>query len=443
MKKNNLNASNAEDLASIVQGPGRGKKRRLTRVVIPVLLLAGGLTAWLTWSRRAEAQDRPSPFVTEPLKRGSIGLTVTATGNLEPTNEVTVGSELSGITLDVYVDINDHVTKGQPLAKLDTRKLSEQTESSRAQVSSARAKVEQAQATVKESEADLLRLRDLSKVSSGRAVSKADMDAATAKSDRAKADLVSAESAVGEAEAQVRINESDLAKAVIKSPIDGIVLTRSLEPGQTVAASFTAPELFVIAEKLEHMKLKVAVAEADIGRVAQGQKALFTVDAWPDRSYSATVTRVSYGSAVTDNVVTYETELEVSNDDLSLRPGMTATADIQVAEGNNVLMVPAAALRFDPSALAASGGGGAPEKSFVQKLMPGPPRRGGAPKREDPPAKKAGGGGARIWVLRGKDQPEPLEVKQGINDGKYIEISGPGVEEGLPVIIRANSAPAS
>jgi HlyD family secretion protein len=237
---------------------------------------------------------------------------------------------------------------------------------------------------------------------------------------------------VGEAEAQVRINENDLAKAIIKSPIDGIVLTRSIEPGQTVAASFTALQLFIIAEKLERMKLQVTIAEADIGRVAHGQNSSFTVDAWPDRSYTANVSKVSYGSAVKDNVVTYLAQLDVANDDLSLRPGMTATADIRVATSTNVFLVPAAALRFVPAIAATSA---APaKKSFVQSLIPMPTRNRSRP---DETAAEAKPSVAQIWVLRA-GKPESITVKVGLSDGRHTEVSGEGLAEGLAVILRAN-----
>ena len=358
------------------------------------------------------------------------------------------------------MDTNDHVTKGQPLAKLDTTKLSQQTAISRASVNSAKAKITQAEATVKESKAILARQQELHRISGGKIPSKADLDSAIATAERAAADLLNAQAAALETEAQVRINENDLAKALIKSPIDGIVLKRSLEPGQTVAASFTAPELFIIAENLEHMKLKVTVAEADIGRVAKDQKATFTVDAWPDRSYTASVVKVSYGSAVTNNVVTYETELEVINDDLSLRPGMTATADIRVAESNGVFLVPTAALRFDPNAVSAAGGGagapGAPpgqeKKSFVQSLIPTGPRRGsgrppgggggpgGRGGAEGRPNRGGGPGGAKIWVLK-DGKPEAIKVKTGLSDGRQTEVSANELAEAMPVITRANAAP--
>lgn len=425
------------DLAAVVQAasPGRHTKRYALIATAAILL---GLGGWLWWSRQSAARNQAPAYTTEAVRRGSLSLTITATGNLEPTNKVTVGSELSGTTLEVYVDINDRVTKGQPLAKLDTTKLTHQTAGSRAALASAQAKVVQAEATLKETAAALVRQQELRRISGGKIPAQADLDSTTATAERARADLLSAQAAVSEAEAQIRINENDLSKAIIKSPIDGIVLTRSIEPGQTVAASLSAPELFVIAEKLEHMKLTVTVAEADIGRVAAGLKSTFTVDAWPDRSYTASVQRVSYGSSVTSNVVTYKTDLEVANDDLSLRPGMTATADIRVAERTNVLLVPAAALRFSPAAATTGAVAG---KSFIQSLTPMPPRGAGPVRAAATTEEKLAPGTARLWVLR-DGRAEPIVVTTGLTNGRYTEISGAGLTEGLAVILRLNP-PAS
>lgn len=428
-------ASQPTSLAAIVTAarPGFISRNRWW-IVIATLLLVGGGVAWL---RARAGQDQGPAFITTPLARGDIGLTITATGNLEPTNEITVGSELSGIVLEVYVDTNDRVTKGQPLAKLDTTKLAQQTDASRANLRVAQASVAQAEATVRETAATLKRLEELRRVSGGKLPSQTELDAAIAAADRAAANLLSAQASVAQTEANVRINETDLAKAVIKSPIDGIVLTRAIEPGQTVAASFSAPELFVIAEKLEHMKLTVTVAEADIGRLEAGQRSTFTVDAWPDRSYSATVLKVAYGSTITNNVVTYQTELEVANADLSLRPGMTATADIRVAESKNVFLVPAAALRFDPEKTAASAATGQQQRTFVQNLAPMPgPRRQSGQQTGASDAPRANQGRARIWVLR-DGEPRPISVRLGLSDGRQTEISGEDLAENLSVITRA------
>ena len=423
------NATAPKELAAAIKGGGAGKGYRRYVILAAIVLVLGG-GAWFWWSRSEKAKHQAPAYVTEVLKRGEISLTITATGNLAPTTAVTVGGELSGTTLEVYVDFNDRVTNGTPLAKLDTSKLAQQTEISRATVKSMQAKVAQAEATVKESTAALVRQRELSQA---KLVSTADLEVTIATAGRAAADLLSTQATVGEAEAQVRINEYDLSKAIIKSPIDGIVLTRSIEPGQTVAASFTAPQLFVIAEKLERMKLNVTIAEADIGRVAAGQAATFTVDAWPDRSYTARVAKVSYGSAVTDNVVTYLAELEVSNDDLSLRPGMTATADIRVAESTNVFLVPTAALRYVPAS--ATHTTATAKKSFVQSLIPMPTRRSSRPTETAAAVKSTG---SHIWVLR-DGKLESLPVRLGLSDGRNTEVSGDALTEGLIVVLRANT----
>ena len=434
---NNSARPTAAQLAAAIQAGGSGpnKSTRYTLIALAVLTLAGG-GYW--FSRVRAAKNQGPTYATEAVRRGDLNLTITATGNLEPTNEVTVGSELSGTILEVYVDLNDRVTKGQPLAKLDTTKVAQQAESSRAAVQAAQASVAQAEATAKETAATLARQQELARLSGGKLPAKSDLDAAEAAASRAQADLLSARASVAQAEAQLRINENDLGKAVIKSPIDGIVLTRSVEPGQTVAASLNAPELFVLAENLEQMKLKITVAEADIGRVRAGLKSSFTVDAWPNRAYTAEVQRVSYGSTTTNNVVTYETDLQVANDDLSLRPGMTATADVRVAEAKAVLLVPATALRFDPAS--ASSAAPAAQKSFVQSLTPMPPRRTTSGKPADSGEKLPVGTG-RIWILR-DGQPQAVAVKLGLTDGRSTEVSAEGLTEGTPVITRLNP-PAS
>ncbi len=424
------------DLAAILAKEGANTRRTwlIAAAAILVIAMAGG--AWYYFAAKKRAAEAPPPFITETLRRGNIALNITATGNLEPTNEVTVGSELSGTVLEVYVDTNDRVTKGQPLLKLDTTKLAQQTESSRATLASAKAALAQNEATLKEAKATLARQQELQRVSDGRVPSRADMEAAEAAAARAEANVLASKASISQAQAQLDINETDLSKAIIKSPIDGIILTRSIEPGQTVAASFTAPELFVIAENLEHMKLNVTIAEADIGRVAAGQKATFTVDAWPARTYNASVTKVAYGSALTNNVVTYKTELEVSNSDLSLRPGMTATADISVAESKNVWLAPVAAFRFDPATAAPRQGTGQ-SKSFTQSLVPMPPRRqSGRPAANGDAAGKPANGTARIFILK-DGHPQPVTVQVGLSDSRYTEISGDALADGIQIITNA------
>ncbi|WP_374511624.1 efflux RND transporter periplasmic adaptor subunit [Niveibacterium sp.] len=399
-----------------------------------VVLVGGLIIALLVivgLSVRALVGGNGAPkFNTVAVKRGDLVVTVTATGKLEPTNQVTVGSELSGTVAQVLVDTNDHVRKGQTLAVLDLSKLRDQTEKARAVLAAARARQEQAQATLVESEATLARQEEVAKLSGGKVPAKSELDTARATAARARADVASARASVAETEAALRTNETDLGKAAIRSPIDGVVLTRKIDPGQTVAASFTAPELFVLAEDLAQMRLKVDVAEADVGKVHDEQPASFTVDAWPDRNYAAKVTKVQYGSTLVENVVSYKTELQVSNADLTLRPGMTATADIRIAERKGVLLVPGAALRFKPSKETAAPESGGLLSSLIPK-PPRPPRPAvNAASRSRPLVQ---GSEQTLWVLR-DGHPQPVKVTVGLTDGRMVEVSGGGVEDGLEVI---------
>jgi HlyD family secretion protein len=406
----------------------------LWKVLLPALVLVAGALLYWHFSRKDGRENEPV-FKTENIVRGDIDLIVTATGNLTPTNQVTIGSELSGTVSEVLVDINDTVKKDQPIAQLDTAKLTQQTERNRAILLSAEARVTLAMATLTENTASLARYQDLLELSEGKTPSKAQMDTAQAAVDRSMAELESAKAAVNEAQANLRAIERDLSKSIIRSPVDGIVLSRTVEVGQTVAASFTAPVLFVIAEDLRKMDLVVTVAEADIGRVAAGQKASFTVDAWPTRTYHATVQRVAYGSVITNNVVTYNVELGVENSDLSLRPGMTATADISVARATQVLHVPNAALRFDPESVLEFLKKTDPKRTLVQALSPGGGRRWSQSPTIQKPDERSKA--TSIWFLR-DGVPVECPVSVGLTNGRITEVSGEGLREGLPVIISAS-----
>jgi HlyD family secretion protein len=422
--------ASGDELAEIIRKakPGHPFRKWVIGALV-IALAAGGI---YNYRKSADTEDGPV-YDTKDLTRGDLSLIVTATGNLAPTNQVTVGSELSGTVSEVYVDVNDQVKKGQPVAKLDTTKLQQQTERSRALLLVAKARVSQADATLLESSSSLDRFQELHKLSGGKTPSKAVLDGAIASVARAKADLESANASVAQADADVKSIERDLSKTIIRSPVDGIILTRTIEVGQTVAASFTAPVLFLIAEDLRKMDLVVTVAEADIGRLEKGQNATFKVDAWPDRTYTASVKLVSYGSVITNNVVTYNTKLEVANDDLSLRPGMTATADISVAKRDDVLLVPNAALRFDPTvALALGKTDETKSKTLVESLSPGRRWRGG------PKVPKGTGNkeGPRVWTLR-DGKPVEILVKTGLTDGRFTEATGEELKEGVPLIVSA------
>ncbi len=425
----------SQDLATIVASGASRPVRKWIFITIAVALI--GAAAYYFLGRNTNGEQK-ADYQTEESKISRIALIVTAAGNLAPTNQIIVGSELSGTAKEVLVDTNDPVKKGQTLAKLD-----QQTERSRAALLAAKARVSQAEATLAESKAALARQEELLALSGGKTPSRATMETSRATLARALADLGSAQAAVTGAEADVRAFESDLAKTIIRSPVDGIVLARSIEVGQTVAASFTAPTLFTIAEDLKKMELLVNVSEADIGRIEVGQTATFSVDAWPSRSYTAKVKKVAFGAvgtgaaasatnnAIANTVVTYSTELEVANEDLSLRPGMTATVDIAIVDKRDILVVPNSALRFDPVVAAAIGKPDATKRTLVQSLSPG----GGRRWRGTPPPKAGSSDSTpKVWTLK-NGEPSEISVTPGITDGRVTEITGEGLAAGTPLII--------
>jgi len=400
---------------------------RRTSLWVGALLLAGGAAGAWYWFGQQQSAAAPR-YATETVRRGDLTLTVTADGKLKATRTVDIGSELSGTVRVVHVDVNDRVTKGQVLVELDTTKLLAQVERMRASLAAARARLAQATATVKESQANLARLQEVSRLSGGKVPSATELDAARATLARARADENSARANVDDASAALTTEETNLSKASISSPIDGMVLARTVEPGNAVAASLQAVTLLQLAEDLTQLLVEVSVDEADVGSVEVGQSANFTVAAYPQRRYPARVSRVAYGSTLTENVVTYATRLEVDNSDLSLRPGMTATAVIAAAERKDVLLVPNAALRFVPAQAAAGRAGRSSSGGIMSMLMPRPSReRGRAPGARE-------SAGARVWVLQ-DGAPRQLPVSTGLSDGRMTEIVASELQPGMRVIV--------
>jgi HlyD family secretion protein len=395
--------------------------------------LAGGavflIAALVLFRPGAGAQD--VNFRTAPITKGDITVTVTATGTIEPLNQVDVGAEISGLIESVHVDFNDQVTLGAVLATLDKDQLSARVRQSRAQLASAKAKVEEAHANELEARNNLKRAESLHKQGN---VSEQSLDNANAAHARAKAALASAEAQVTVAEANLAADETNLAKTNITAPIDGIVLTRQVEPGQTVAASFQTPVLFTLAEDLSAMKLVIDIDEADIGQVKTGQQATFSVDAYPGRIFPAEITSVRFAPNNENGVVTYEALLSVDNGDLSLRPGMTATATITTATREGALMVPYAALRFTPPL---PPDGAEPEEASSRRGAPGlmgmmmPRFNRNRSERLTPLQPGAPG---RVWVME-NGRPRPIEVQVGLLDGERAEVIGEGVSDTLLVIV--------
>jgi HlyD family secretion protein len=413
-------------------------------------LIAVGAVLLLLLALRLFGGAAKTEYATEPAQRGSLSVTVSATGKLAPTNQVEVGSELSGLVTKVVVDVNDRVVQGQPLALVDPSRFQDTVNQSKAALNANQAAVAQARATLAQSSAQLARLQEVSRLSGGRVPAKTEMEQAIGDRDRALANLRAAQANVISAQATLSSNATQLVKTVIRSPVNGVVLARQIEPGQTVAASFNTPTLFVIAQDLSTMKLQVAIDEADVGAVKEGQQATFAVDAFPGKTFPASITRVDLGSNLSSQssttttttatgaagqVVSYAATLSVANPELQLRPGMTATADIVTSERHNVLLIPNAALRFKPADGAptpsATGTGG-----IAGALVPRRQRRGGAGGAGGAvQGATAGRSGKQTVYVKGEDgTPKPIRITTGQTNGTMTEVTGGDLQPGMEVI---------
>lgn len=404
-------------------------------IVVGVILLGLLVT-------RCFGGKKGADYATQAAERGDLTVSVSATGKLAPTTQVTVGSQLSGLVTKVVVDVNDRVTAGQPLALIDPQQIDDQIKQQQAQIAANVAQVNQAQATVSESRAQLARLEEVYKLSGGRVPSGTELQTGRADYQRAVAAAKTAQANVAAARALLAQSQTQRARSVIRSPVNGVVLARQVDPGQTVAASFNTPTLFVIAEDLSKMKLEVAIDEADVGGVKVGQKASFTVDAFPGKTFPATITRVDLGSNLTvsaastssssttsatstsNQVVSYAADLTVANPTLQLRPGMTATADIITSEKKDVLLVPNAALRFKPSSGNASDSDGIAGSLTMRR-----PRRGNQRQAT------LGRGATQTVYVKGADgQPQPVQITTGDTNGQMTEVLSGGLKPGMQVI---------
>ena len=402
----------------------RGRRRRIGRWLFAALIIVALVGVGLRM--RAAPAQAVSPYKTETVQKGALTVSVTATGELKPVTQVNIGTEISGVVESVDVDFNSTVTVGQTLAKVNTEKLEAQAAQARAALRSAEAKQQVSEATMAEAEADLARLQHVRELSGGRVPSKQEMDSQEATVKRAHADQASAAAQVAQSQASLTAIETDMKKAIIRSPISGIVLDRQVDPGQTVAASFQTPTLFTLAQDLTKMKLIVDVDEADIGNVRVGQTAHFRVDAYPDRSFSSKVSEVRSTPKTSSGVVTYQTVLAVDNSERLLQPGMTATAEITVTHVADALLVPNAALRFTPPAAQQAQGG----RGF--SLLPRPP---GLQRRD----RSLEDGQSRVWRVSG-DRLEQVPVEIGPTDGRVTVLRSGELTDGAAVIVDLASA---
>jgi HlyD family secretion protein len=408
-------------------------------------LVAVAVIAGILLFRARQQDTKGTSYTTSPARVGDLVETVTATGTLEALDTVEVGSETSGRILDVLVDFNDQVKKGQVLATIDPEQASARADEASAQLRAARASVARAQATQEETAQSLRRSRGLRDAG---LISQQDFDAAQATARRAQADVASARAQATVAEAGLSAAQSSLQKTSILSPIDGIVLSRAVEPGQTVAASFQTPVLFTIARDLKDMSLHVQVDEADVGKVREGQAATFTVDAYPQREFDSRVVSLRNVATTDQNVVTYEAVLAVDNSGLLLRPGMTATAAVITQRKQDVLLVPNAALRFTPPDVAAAGQEqrrgiflpgitrGGPGGGNRQQQQRSGSQNGGADGTAGTRGGRRAGAGTSgtVWVLR-QGAPIAVQVTTGATDGRNTEVRSQQLKAGDEVIV--------
>lgn len=384
----------------------------MKRLIVLLLVIALGAGAWLWLARRGGEAATGFRFVA--IERGDVEQVVSATGTVNALTTVEVGTQVSGQIAELYADFNDRVEKGQLVARLDPTLLEQAVRESEASLQRARAERSRAEREARRGES--LFTQGL--------MSESDVESL-------RSDLEIAQAAETSSRANLERAQRNLAYTRIHSPIDGVVVERAVDVGQTVAASLSAPRLFLIAEDLSQMEIRVAVDESDIGMIEEGQAVRFTVQAYPDRTFDGTVRQVRLQSATLENVVSYTVVVDVDNDGGELLPGMTATVEFLIGRAPDVLRVANAALRFRPTEemLAALG-------ELREREGAAGGRRPGAEGNGGPPPSRTGRPADRslLWTVDEQGRPRPVPVQTGISDGQSTAVSGPGIEEGMPII---------
>ncbi|MEA2625258.1 MAG: HlyD family secretion protein [Candidatus Binatota bacterium] len=380
----------------------RLRARPLAVAGVLLLLAATGSAYWLRQGR-----EREGGYVVEPVERGSIAAVVTATGTVNPVTTVQVGTYVSGPIRAIYKDFNSEVKRGELVAKIDPASFDVKVRSAEANVATARARVQKDRADLALKKLGLDRSRQLL---AKRFISQNDLDTADSNYSQAVAQLAVDEASVKQAQADLEAARINLAYTDITSPVDGVVVSRNVDVGQTVAASFQTPTLFLIAQDLTKMQVNASVSESDIGGVGEGQPATFRVDAYPEKDFAGRVRQVRNSPITVQNVVTYDVVIAVDNPRFELRPGMTATVTITTAERADVLKVPLRALRFRPEADAP-----------------------GAPPAAD--GTREPGGPSRVWVLGGERSLRPVEIRTGAHDDRWAELLSGDLHPGDRLVI--------
>jgi HlyD family secretion protein len=421
------------------------KKKYLIAIGVIVMILAGGVLFY----QRSGQTGSNQKFRLVKVERGEISFVVTATGTINPVINVLVGSQVSGTIKALYADFNSQVKEGQVIAQIDPAIFQAQVDQAKANVLTNQANLLTARANLENAKANLVKAevavvdakrtldRNLPLVEK-KIIAQATMDiaqtsydTAVAQRDVAKAQVESATSQVESSKAQVeqakaalKLAETNLRYTTIQSPVNGTVISRNVDVGQTVAASLQAPTLFTIAKDLTQMQVDTNVSEADVGRIAVGQDATFTVDAYPGRIFRGKVSEVRNAPIIIQNVVTYDVVIQVDNKDLKLKPGMTANVSVMIDHRDGVLKISNAALRFRPTSVKSESGKG------------GPPKKVGEQARS---TQIDQGRPGRIWVLSQEGKPTPVSVIVGITDGTFSEVMSGDLREGGEVIVEETS----
>lgn len=375
----------------------------------PAAWIAAALLAAVAYWQWPGTQDAAAPgtYLTQPATRGDLVARVTATGTLSARVTVQVGSQVSGRIQALHADFNSTVKKGQVIARLDPQLYQASVEQARANLAAAEANLARARVQANDAERQARRAAELQ---DQKLLSTAERDTARANAEATQASVMAAEGSVAQARAALNQARVNLDYTVIASPVNGVVISRSVDVGQTVAASLQAPTLFTIAEDLQKMQVHTSVAESDIGRLSETMPASFTVDAYPSERFRGRVAQIRNAPQVVQNVVTYDAVIDVDNPDLRLKPGMTANVTFVVARRENALRVANAALRYRP------------ENSVQRTHASATPRRGEGPANQ-----------RTLWVLR-DNQPQPVIVETGISDGQQTEILSGELREGDALI---------
>jgi HlyD family secretion protein len=343
-------------------------------------------------NRAFRGDDENVAYRTEPVVRGEIVASVSATGTLSAVTTVEVGTQVSGTIKEIYVDYNSQVEKGQLIALIDPETFEAQAEQAKANLALAKAGVLKANATLDDARRNLERAK---KLAGRNLIAQSELDAAETQYALAEAGLAEAKAQVAQAQAALKKAQVDLKNTRIYSPVNGVVISKSVDAGQTVAASFQTPTLFTIAEDLTKMQIETSVDEADIGRVSMGQEVVFTVDAYPSLTFSGSVSQVRIEPIMVENVTTYITVVSVENPKTKLKPGMTANVTIITDRRPQALKVPTAALRFSPS-----------DHPSVGSIT-----------------------GEAVWIVQ-EGRLRPVVIKSGISDGRYVEVTSGELKEG-------------